>query len=1786
MNIPSGYSDAKVLQKRRDHIIYRARNESSQTVVLKVTTADGGQQTAANAKLVHEFNVLRGLESNFFLQPRELTALEAARVLVCDNAEGIWLEQAIEDARFDMPGFLHFALTLADAVDALHQRQVVHNAINPSNILYDVAGKRLKICNLGSASLLSHETADMQRSFHPDAALPYISPEQTGRMNRSVDYRSDYYAMGVVFYQILLGTPPFQSNDPLELVHCHIARIPIPPVMQNNEIPEAISEIVMKLLAKNAEDRYQSISGLKHDLDECLVQWTRSGNISGFPLARHDSFESFQIPQKLYGRKREVEKLSHIFDAAAGGSTRFATISGSSGSGKTVLVNEIYKPLTRYRGFFLSGKFDQFNRDVPYFSIIEALQTLIKQLLAEGEEHWKSRILEAVGNNAAVITNVLPELSYIIGEVPPVQPLPAQESQNRFHRVFSDFLALFATTEHPMVLFLDDLQWADHASLKLILELLSENRAMSLLLVGAYRDSHVDATHPLFTMFRDLEERLIPHTHLRLEPLAPEDVNQLLADTLHHPIDDVNDLSALIYEKTNGNPFFVKQFLEDLHTKKLLTFATSKERGWKWDAAAIRKLAITDNVIQLMTEKLELLPDESHELLKLAACAGNTFNLQTLSLITSMDVGKCAGQLWPALRQGLIVPASDSYRYIEEREDTHSSSLDTRVEYRFLHDRVQQAAYAGLDAARKKQTHFTIGSLLKRNTSSDQIEESVFDIIHHLNQGREIISSDSDRLDLVRLNRIAGEKARKSAAFEAAYQYFSTACSLLQPDDWDTQYDLCWHLFSELSEAAYIVGRFSEAEEHFNLLIGHTRTDIEKARIFTTKVKLYTHINKVHEALETGFQAAKLLAIDLPAQPGKMDVAREYMKVKARLLTRKTALLQDLPVMTNDRGKAGIELLSQMTTTAYFHGPEMIGLLNLRMMRLVLEYGNPESASFVYSQYALIEGAGLGAYATAYEFGKLAMTLADRTNRTYWKCKTYLTMGAIVNHWRQPLHTTLPILKDAFHAAIDSGDLLYSIYANGFTIHTKITMGVPLPGLMDEIERFIEYSTKIRHVSFDLADYRRMLHILSGEAAKSGSAIAGASLEDIRAAKNLSAEINHHICGLKTAYFSSDFEQACLIADQALPVLQGAFGQAMEVEYRFFTALSLLAVYENSEGNRRPGLLKKFKPHLKKIEKWAANCPENFQPHFLLLSAEYLRVTGKGNFSGRSYDAVIAAGEKHGFLHLAALACEYATAYYSAAGRHRFAAVYLRDALRFYGDWGSGLKVAYLSEKYSNLLPADISHGNEPTGDISAALDLHSVMKSAQALSSEIRLDKLLKTMMQIVLTNAGAGRGIYLLMREGQLFIEASSRAGDEDVSILQKIPFDASDDLAQSVVRFVRHSQESVMLHDARREGDFINDPYIQNHDIKSLLCMPVLYQGSLRGVLYLENNLATNAFTHDRIELLNILTREMAISIENALLYEELQQVNRKLEEYNRSLEDKVKERTEDLRRRGDDLSAANQQLEDTLANLQKTQNQLVQSEKLVSLGQLTAGIAHELKNPLNFITNFSQLSGEYLSELEELLRDKHDLLNTADFAEVNELLEILKTNSGKISDHGKRADGIIRSMMMHARGTSGQKEVSDINRLLEESVNLVYHGMRAQNPDFNIDIHKSFADHLPLIEVVPQDLSRVFLNIINNAFYAAYAKNRAAAARAEVSSYSENGTVCIHIRDNGDGIPQAIQEKMFTPFQTSKPAGEGTGLGLSISHDIIRAHKGTISFETENGKFTEFIIRLPVNSGVVA
>jgi histidine kinase len=1772
--IVPGFTIAEELYRSGHTAVHRARRKDGGAVLLRTPINPRNPSDAAKLRHEHEILGLLGKSSKLeALDPNN--TIEGNVYLVTDDPGGIPLAGLIGESGMDLASCLWIASALIDAIGDVHRKRVLHKEVSPRNVLVDAAARHVSLVGHSLASRLSRETRGLMGPDVLEGDLPCISPEQTGRMNRAVDYRTDFYSFGATLYQMLTGQPVVKKTEPMEIVHAHIALAPPSPREISRSVPEVLSTIVMKLLAKDAEDRYQSVRGIKADLEQCAAELAQRGSIGAFVIGTKDQSDVFQVPQKLYGREPQISALMEAFERAAAGRLELVLVSGYSGIGKSALVREIHKPVVGKRGYFVSGKYEQYKRDIPYLALSRAFQELIRQILtgsAESVAAFRARLTEALGPNGPIIVDVIPEVGLVLGEQEAPPELGPSESEARLRAAFQSFVEVCAAADHPLVLFLDDLQWADSASLKLIKLLLGAPEGRSLLLVGSYRDNEVDPAHPLSMAIEEIERSGAPVTHVKLGPLGLSDVIRLVADTVRADPTRAAPLAELCLEKTNGNPFFLIHFLQALHDERLLSFDASAHR-WQWNVGEIRRKASTDNVVDLMVNKLQRLPERARRAVMLAACIGSQFDLLTLAAVADRSPADAADDLWEAVREGQVLPLSGDLSVEAQRTlDLGGEGEGLGGRYRFLHDRVQQAARSLLSPAERAAANARIGRMLLAMTPAGAIEERVFDIVNHLDDCIDLVDTPAERRRLAELNLIAGRKAKASTAYDVAFRYLTIGLDLLPETSWETDYDLTASLHLLRSECEYLLGRSDDAEKSFDLLILHARTAREKVRVHTRKTVLYRHGTKYADAVKTAIEGLSLLGLSMPApsEPDKLQAfaGADVMELQELLKDREIAALIDLPAMSDPDMLAMMGLLEELSILAMFFGPALVQAATFKMVVLSLKHGNARASAAAYVTYGMLVGSGMGDFKSGFAFGKLALELSRRLKDPIAECKSSFWHGALISHWREHIGAGVALLKEACDLGVRGGDPVDAGYAAFFTPIHSYARGDALDDVLAEVTRYRRYMDPETQQS--ILAWRQLAMALKGMT-KGGGSFDGEAFSESEYVDKLGKTcsplaMQHYFSAKVQALYLLDrpAEAAAMIAraEAAGDLMMMLFAQLATAEWAFFRALVRLAEADAAATDEaKQAAIALAKKDEERLVVWAENSPASFRHKRLLVAAELARVEGRPQDAVDPYEDALESARAHGFFQHQALIAELAGRFHLGRGRRSLARGYLTAAHEGYVRWGATAKARMLEEKHPDQLAGLGAQGAEAAQG-GMTLDLSAVLRASQTMSGEIVLERLLQQVMRLMIESAGAERGYFVLEREGRLSIQAEGAVGAE-VAALQDLPVEQCEDLSAGIVNYVKRTGDKVVLDDAAREGRFQADPYVARKKPRSVLCAPIIKQKKRVGILYLENNLVAGAFTPARLRVLEVLSTQAAISLENAWLYD--------------TLEQKVEQRTEEL-------SLKNVELESALVRLSETQSQLVIQEKLASLGALTAGIAHEIKNPLNFVNNFAELTVGLAGEIEDVIRGEAPRLGADTVTDLEESLDLLRQNVTKISEHGKRANTIVNSMLLHSRGATGAREPSNLNAIVAESVSLAYHGMRGKDPSFNISIDARYDDAVGLVEVVSQDMSRVFINVINNACDATRQKRRekggAYAPVLTIRTESRGDKVVVSVGDNGTGIAPEILDRIYNPFFTTKPPGEGTGLGLSISHDIVvGGHQGTIEVHSTPGESTEFTIVLP-------
>lgn len=1761
----------------RDSTLYRGRRTADGLPVVLKVLKDPHPSPARLAALQHEYAVLRALEGANGIQAHALFEDQGRWALVMEDFGGTSLKELGLAGKLAVEDVLELALAMTDRLDAVHRRRVLHKDLNPSNVLYNPAGGRLALIDFGIATTLPQETTAFVSPSVLEGTLAYMSPEQTGRMNRPLDYRTDYYSLGVTLYELLTGRPPFITSDALELVHWHIARQPPSPRELAGEVPQVVADIVLKLLAKNADDRYQSLRGLRADLRECLERLRRGGELEPFPLARHDGTEHFRLPQKLYGREAEVRQLLAAFERVQAGAV-LMLVSGYSGVGKSALVQEVYRPLTHQHGAFISGKFDVSSTGVPYPALGQALHELVQLVLTESEDRLaavRHRILSAVQPNAQVLLELCPTLERVIGPQPEVQPLPPADARNRLQQAVLGLLSAVATPEHPLCIFLDDLQWADADSLRLLSELLGSAAELPLFIIGAYRENEVGEVHPLRLTVRELEARGSRVERLVLGPLGGAEVRALVADTLAISKEDAAPLAELLLSRTGGNPFFVRAFLTSLHADGLLAATPS---GWRWDLDRIRQRGATDNVVDLMMDRVRRLPEATQQVLQLAACLGGRFELSTLGLVAGRGDGSVGNDLWPAIVEGLVIALDAVHSPVE------LVAIAASAECRFTHDRIQQAVLTMMDEARRARLHRDVGRRLRDHGGPEGQERWLFDIVGQLNQGRVAIDAPEELDALADLNLQAARRAMRSAAAQRALDYARAGIALLREEDWTRRYALALELHVTGAQAAFERAELETLEALSRAALQHTREPMDEVPLRLLEAQVHYSQQRYAAGLHTCVQALRRLGFDMPETATPEEIAHELKVTRELLGERPVESLLELPVCTDANARAALRLLNPMALLTLTQQHPLFAVVCARMVQLSLRYGNAPESSGGYTFFGSILAMG-DELDLGYRFGRLAVDVAERFGDKVLLSQAYTYANAQLLHWKQPLYDVLPHFTAAYRYALEVASP-FNIASGATTLCIdRLLSGANLRELAADMKGYRDVIKRLRQVLvlnwheineqvvLNLAEDRPRPTVLAGPLFDEGPRLAE------HAAANLPGMLFHYnFLKMMLCCVFGDFPTAAGHAEQ-LDTLGQIFHKSIyAAPMTFLSALSRLGACDTAAPADRERLLQQAAVQRDSLRKWRELCPKSIEHKLLLVEAEEARVRGDEARAREAFEQGIERARQSGYAHEEALAYELAARFYLRAGDGTAGRRYMRYAHQAYSRWGAISKVRAMEREHVYLLP-NLSAMPGAAQIVAASdrrdfhiLDLISIVHASQAISREIKLDRLLTRLMQLLIETGGAEAGHLLLERHGQWVVEVEKLADQPEARVLPSVPMAALEaqghrGLPNSIIHYVTRTGESVVLDDAAASPQFGRDPYILRNRVRSVLCFPLSRQAGRLGVVYLENNLAHGAFTRDRIEVLQLLSAQAVISLENAVLYE--------------TLEQKVEERTHELKTKHDELAA-------TLDRLREAQNRLIVQDRLAALGTMTAGIAHELRNPLNFVNSFSELSGELIQELVGGLEALGSRLGTEQIAHMHGALSDLELNMSKIHEHGQRMETIIRAMLEHSRGGKGERQDVELNTLVSNYVQLAYQGMRSRDPSFNTAIAVELDPTIRTVNLVPQEISRVIVNLLDNACYAVNAKRQkqpanAFQARIQVKTRKLDTGVEIRVHDNGIGIQQGARNKVFTPFFTTKRTGEGTGLGLSLSHDIVvKGHGGTLHFESEEGAYTEFIITLPARS----
>jgi PAS domain S-box-containing protein len=1763
--------------------------------VLAASSAVENPTPATLDRLAHEYELKDELDRAWAARPLQLVQENGRTVLVLEDPGGRPLERQL-GRPMELEHLLRLAINISAALRELHARGIIHKDIKPANILVDSASEKVWLTGFGIASRLPRERQVPAPPEVIAGTLAYMAPEQTGRMNRSVDSRSDLYALGVSLYELLTGRLPFAATDPIELIHCHIAREPVQPSELESGVPPLLSKIVMKLLAKTAEERYQTAAGVEADLRKCLTLWESNGRIESFPLGLQDASERLMIPEKLYGRSGEITTLLTAFDRIlTHGNSGIVLVSGYSGIGKSSVVNELHKVIVLPRGIFISGKFDQRLRDTPYSTLAQAFKRLIQQLLNSDTgdiERWRVAIKEAIGSQGRLLTDLIPELVRLIGPQPTVAVLSPQDAQLRFQTVFQRFIGVFARAEHPLVIFVDDLQWLDPATLTLIEYLLLHPDTSHLLVIGAYRDNEVDSAHPLMLKLEGLRRGGTIIDQIVLGPLSVDNINQLLSDTFRHAPDEMRPFAELVHKRSSGNPFFVGQFLTSLAEERLVKF-DPRLRSWAWDLEAIADKTTSGDPADLMIGRLRRLVPEAQDALKVLASLGDHADFATLA----------------QLRR-----ESEEAMHASFRDAVHAGAVVTREgSYWFFHDRIQEAAYALISPERRAELHIRIARLLIAETAPERIAEKIYDLVNQLNLGSALIFDWSEKLGAAELNFVAGRKAKASTAYASASNYLAAGIAVLSDEGWQRSYDLTLGLYLERAECEILNSNLEQAAGLIEVLDTKARSKIDQVEICRLRMLLQLRQGNYTPAIRTALECLRMFGVDIPDSPASQQMREVYEEMCRTLGERPIESLVDLPMMDDLEMRSVMKLFSGLGNLAYHVDLDLYQMISCWMVKLSCLHGTSEYSAIGYGAVAIVLGPAFNRFADGEAFARLAVVVAERYGFTAEKAGAHFLMQMAVL-WTRPIEDALTCLESSIQAVAETGEMVYACWNHQHRITDLIARGDPLDQVWLESASALDFVRKYKFGQLVILSIQGFVQSLRGRAGGSAP-LDEAALEArlLRGGVPIVACF-HFILQMQRQFILGDAEKALEFATRARPILWSARLNLQFVDYCFYHSLAIAEVFQGSSPERKAELRDDLIGHLASFQRWAESCPATFAHKHCLVSAERARLEGRDIEAMRLYEQAIHSAAALGFLQDEAVAREVAARFCRSRGLDKMAEAYLGGARDCYVRWGALVKVAQLDQNGRG--GQELPLAPKPTIEARVEqFDLTTVIKMSEAIAGEIVLEKLIGTLMVIAIEHAGADRGLLILPQSGQFRIEAEAKSDRNGVNVgLLGTPMRSSV-LPVRILEQVIRTQSQIILDDARGRNAFAGDEYIGRKQVRSLLCLPLLKQAELVGVLYLENSLASHVFSPARIAVLKLLASQAAIALENARLYRDVAEREAKIRRlvdaniigifisdgkgeiieandaflrmvgYNREdltlgrirwadltppewpdLNARVVEEAkttgiaqpyenEYLRKDGSRVpvlvgaasfeEARNQRVAFVLdlterkqaeEALRELESEFAHTNRVSMLGELAASLSHEIAQPIASARNNARAAQNFLET------------KPPDLGEVMEALASVLANTD-------RAGEVIDRIREQIKKAPPRKEPFDLNAAINEVI-LLARGAINRN---GVLVETRLTEGLSFVQGDRVQLQQVLLNLILNAVEA-IGSDEARVRELLISTERDVTGVLVAVRDSGPGIGPTHLERVFEAFYTTKPGG--TGMGLAICRSIIDAHGGKL------------------------
>ena len=1826
--------------------IFKAVRLEDNTEVILKTWRDDNLSQKHLMDMEYEYRVIKSLEHcPGVIRAHAFERIEENPVIILENIPGEPLDGILEKHKPDLEECLRIAINMASCISQIHSAGIIHRNLNPSNILVSGSSGQVKIIDFELASETAKDGSPTRPLTGLDGALAYISPERTGRLSLKVDYRSDYYSLGVILYNLFSGRLPFQVKDPLELVHSHIASKPLSPSQLNPDVPNVISEIILRLLEKKPENRYQSAFGIMMDLEVCLDQLIATGHIESFQICGRDIPERLVISGRIYGRRKESASILDAFDRIRAGGKELVMVSGRGGIGKTSLVKGLQGIIASRRGYFVSGKFDQLHRNILDNAVLYPFRELINQILSESEQNlakWRSQFIEALAPNCQVIIDIIPELELIIGPQPPVLKLEPMESENRFKLEFQNFLSVFCRSEHPITLFLDDVQWADVFSLKLLEFMLTDLDTKFLLVIVSYRDEEVDISHPFMSTLEILQKHGIQTNSLQLGPLEIEHSTELVADTLRSRRQTVSELAGLIHHKTQGNPFFLKEFLKSIYEEKIVEFDYSSGL-WKWDASRIVGRDVTKNVVALLEDRISRLPVFCRNLIKVAACVGNRFDIDSLSWFFNEPGDVITSQLSHAESEGLIYPVDENEglsTLLAKHEPGRRS-----LEYKFAHDRIQQTCYSLIADYEKPSIHKKLGLAILENTPKNEIDARNFDIVTHLNLASDSSDSDEEKAFLAELNLRVGKKAKQSIAHDIALSHFRLGASLLGDRGWTTNYELKLELLHEATVAAFLTARFDEMNELGAEVIKNGRTLIDSIKVYEVQIQAHIAQNSRLLAVRTALPVLRLLGHKFPDEPSKVHVLKELVKTRIILFRHEIDSLSELPLMTNQENLATMRLLRSVISAAYTVAPELFALMIFKMVQLSVKYGLSKESAVAFAAYAMVMIAIMDDVDLCVKYGELALKMVRNEHFLEDQTRVTFVVYSFLKTRNSALRDGFKPLLDNYHLGRDLGDFEYAAVSAAFYCTHSYGAGRHLPELEKEVSRLAKSIGKMSQDTTKLlvdVYHQEILNMM--EPSEDPCLLRGRACDEatmlpvLNEARENSILCAIHVQKIRLCYLFRDYTTAFQSYEKAQRYLEGAKGSMLAPIVLFYGSLAGLGLFENLDKKAQKRMLKEVSGNQRILEKWASRAPMNFMHKFRLVEAERLKCLKRFGDAIEQFDIAIQMARDNDYINEEALANERAAMLFLALNKRNRAKFYLQESVACYLKWGAFAKVKDLTDKYSDLLRADQRWALQPTENSLTPekghdIDLEAVIRASQNISGEIVFERLLEKLMHIVIQIGGAEKALLLMESDGVLEVKASAFS-NQDESTAQKATYRGIRlEFSEGIVNYVSRAKKPIIIDDASNDHRFANDRYIKFKIPKSVCCIPVVRGGELTGILYMENNQSEGVFTVKGLEMLNVLASQAATSIQNAVLYRNLDETARRYQSLIQNAQEAIfiidDRKIKFCNPKMVELSgySAEELIDRNMTDLvfpddqnifmeQQDQSVDPSSEPSISRFRIikkdqsliwaqnnSVSILWDGKPAiLNFLTDITQikLAGdlqvrtERLKAIGELASGvAHNFNNLLQILLGGVELSLIDLESGNIPKVKSSLEQIQNSIKLgsetvkrlqsfagiRSHNLTSEPKVFDMSDSLTQAFDIT-------RPLWKTNMERNDVSINVKLEIKPgclvcgneSEFFEVFVNLIKNAVEAMPNGGMIGASTA-----IRHKSVLITIQDSGKGIPESDLEKMFEPFWSTKGAS-GTGLGLSVSRSIVMAHGGTISAHSKSGHGTSFTIQVPLAEAV--